>query len=53
MRTAAGFCAVCGADLNVAPCDCEPVGVDPRWSGLDVLRAAGDEAGMAQEPGGP
>ena len=46
-----GICAVCGADLNVAPCDCEPVRVDPRWSGLDVLRA--QEAGMAQEPGGP
>ena len=24
-----GICAICGADLNVAPCDCEPVRVDP------------------------
>jgi uncharacterized protein len=48
-----GICAICGADLNVAPCDCEPVRVDPRWAGLDVLRAAGDEAGMAPGPGAP
>ncbi|MGA3218974.1 MAG: DUF177 domain-containing protein [Acidimicrobiales bacterium] len=34
-----GICALCGADLNVAPCQCDEVSVDPRWSGLDVLRA--------------
>jgi DUF177 domain-containing protein len=35
----AGICPVCGADRNVAPCDCEPDPVDPRWAGLEELRA--------------
>ena len=47
-----GICALCGADLNVAPCQCDEVLVDPRWSGLDVLRAGGDQAGLTQERGG-
>jgi uncharacterized protein len=47
-----GICAVCGTDLNVAPCQCQEVRVDPRWSGLDVVRLAGEEAGLTPEPGG-
>lgn len=35
-----GICPRCGAELNVAPCDCEEVRVDPRWSALNVLRTA-------------
>jgi uncharacterized protein len=34
----AGLCPTCGADLNVAACDCSPATVDDRWSALDVLR---------------
>jgi uncharacterized protein len=33
-----GICPVCGADRNIAPCHCEEVQVDPRWSALDVLQ---------------
>ncbi len=47
-----GICAVCGADLNVAACQCRQVDVDPRWSGLEVLRMTGDEVGFAPEAGG-
>lgn len=47
-----GICAVCGTDLNVAPCQCQEVRVDPRWSGLDVVRLAGEEGGLTPEPGG-
>jgi uncharacterized protein len=32
-----GICPKCGADLNVAPCDCETAEVDPRWAGLRQL----------------
>ncbi|MBM3633673.1 MAG: DUF177 domain-containing protein [Actinobacteria bacterium] len=43
----AGLCARCGADLNVAQCDCVDDGVDPRWAALDELKerlaASGDE----------
>jgi uncharacterized protein len=28
-----GLCPRCGADLNLGPCQCEPV-VDPRWAAL-------------------
>ena len=28
-----GLCPRCGADLNLGPCDCEPV-IDPRWAEL-------------------
>ena len=28
-----GLCPRCGADLNLGPCNCEPV-VDPRWAAL-------------------
>lgn len=34
----AGLCAVCGADLNVAPCDGHPEQRDPRWSALADLQ---------------
>lgn len=32
-----GICPRCGAELNVAPCDCAEVEADPRWSALDPL----------------
>ncbi len=32
-----GLCPQCGANWNLAACDCVPAG-DPRWSALDVLR---------------
>jgi uncharacterized protein len=32
-----GLCPRCGADLNTAPCDCEPE-LDPRWEALSALR---------------
>lgn len=35
----AGICPTCGADRNQAPCDCEQELGDPRWAGLDALRA--------------
>ncbi len=47
-----GICALCGADLNAAPCRCEEVGVDPRWSGLDVLHVSGEEMDLTRGPGG-
>lgn len=34
----AGLCPVCGADLNVAPCDGHPEQHDPRWAALSELR---------------
>lgn len=34
----AGLCEVCGADLNVAPCDGHPEQHDPRWAVLSELR---------------
>lgn len=43
----AGLCAQCGADLNVAPCDCEADDTDPRWAALGDLRerlSGGDDA---------
>jgi uncharacterized protein len=33
----AGLCASCGADRNVAPCDCGTVEPDPRWAALRSL----------------
>lgn len=36
-----GLCPVCGADLSVSPCTCDPVVRDERWAVLDQLR--GDE----------
>jgi uncharacterized protein len=38
-----GICSTCGADLNVAACDCEPPS-DPRFAALDVLRAIDTDA---------
>jgi uncharacterized protein len=34
----AGLCPVCGADRNVAPCDCDTSVRDERWGALDALR---------------
>jgi uncharacterized protein len=45
-----GICPRCGADLNVAPCSCEEIHVDPRWSALEVL-VSGVEGTIG--PGGP
>jgi uncharacterized protein len=33
-----GLCPSCGADLNVAPCDCASSAADPRWAALHKLR---------------
>ena len=32
-----GLCPQCGADLNVAPCHCEPGPVDARWAALQSV----------------
>lgn len=32
-----GLCAQCGANLNVAPCNCPPE-IDPRWQALAELK---------------
>ena len=42
-ETCRGLCPTCGADLNLGDCDCPPVGGDPRWAALDVLRLSADE----------
>ena len=34
-----GICPSCGTDLNGGTCSCEPES-DPRWAGLEELRAA-------------
>jgi DUF177 domain-containing protein len=33
----AGLCATCGANHNVAPCDCATDEADPRWAALRSL----------------
>jgi uncharacterized protein len=33
----AGICPMCGADRNVAPCDCVDTTPDPRWAALRAL----------------
>ena len=33
----AGICPTCGADRNVAPCQCVVAPKDPRWAALDAL----------------
>jgi uncharacterized protein len=38
----AGICPTCGADRNVAPCDCAEAEGDPRWAALDALRSPSD-----------
>jgi uncharacterized protein len=44
-----GICPTCGADRNLAPCQCAEVVIDPRWSGLDAWQTSGlEEAGPAQ-----
>jgi uncharacterized protein len=32
-----GLCAKCGANLNLADCDCEDKEIDPRWAELKRL----------------
>lgn len=32
-----GLCAVCGTDLNVGSCNCQP-STDPRWGALETLK---------------
>ena len=34
----AGLCPTCGADRNLAPCDCRSGATDPRWGLLDDLK---------------
>jgi uncharacterized protein len=34
-----GICARCGTDLNTGECSCEEDDTDPRWAGLDAVRA--------------
>lgn len=33
-----GLCPVCGADLNIAPCQCDRTPADPRWAALFALQ---------------
>ncbi len=33
-----GLCALCGANRNVASCDCAPDDTDPRWAPLKMLQ---------------
>ena len=35
--TCQGLCTHCGAELNLGPCDCVPVGIDPRWAELEAF----------------
>jgi uncharacterized protein len=41
----AGLCPACGADRNTDPCSCDTAPSDPRWAGLDALRAQFDPPG--------
>ncbi len=41
----AGLCPACGADRNTDPCSCDTAPSDPRWGGLDALRAQFDPPG--------
>jgi uncharacterized protein len=36
-QTCQGICPDCGADRNLASCDCETAEDDPRWAGLKEL----------------
>ena len=38
-----GYCAGCGQNLNEGECTCAPDNVDPRWAGLEDLRAKLDQ----------
>ncbi len=33
-----GICPVCGADMSIAPCQCDRTPVDPRWQALVALK---------------
>ena len=37
-----GLCAVCGTDLNVGSCSCQPP-TDPRWGALEALKTKTSE----------
>jgi uncharacterized protein len=39
-----GLCSICGADLNVEHCECQPP-IDPRFAVLDALRTTDAEGG--------
>jgi uncharacterized protein len=45
-----GICPRCGEELNLNPCDCAPVEIDPRWSGLDALRTGMEALGVELGP---
>ena len=34
----AGFCSVCGRNLNEGPCDCQPEPGESRWAALEAIR---------------
>jgi uncharacterized protein len=38
----AGLCPACGADLNLAPCDCADREIDPRWDALRKIKMTDD-----------
>lgn len=38
-----GYCAGCGQNLNEGECTCSSDDVDPRWAGLEDLRAKLDQ----------
>ncbi len=42
-----GLCPLCGADRNRDACDCRQERTDPRWAGLEAMRArlTGDSGG--------
>jgi uncharacterized protein len=42
-----GICPQCGVDRNRIACDCDTAASDPRWAGLDVLKAQLDEDSTA------
>ena len=40
----AGFCSLCGQDLNEGQCQCEKDDLDPRLAGLKVLLTSNSES---------
>lgn len=46
----AGICPLCGTNRNTEACDCAEVVVDPRWSGLEVLRGQVEPVSADREP---
>lgn len=37
-----GLCHFCGANLNLSPCQCQGVSIDPRWTALAQLQIPDD-----------